>query len=99
MLINLIYSHWVVFIMTPNKEVRTAPKPKYSKCNKGHELVLMYSERHNANIWDCPICIEEMRKAEQGIKDCYGKYPDSLMLKCKTCGRENGCYSKTNGDY
>ena len=38
------------------------PMPKYNKCNKGHTLVLMYDERANRNVWDCPTCIESMRR-------------------------------------
>jgi hypothetical protein len=39
------------------------PKPKYSKCNRGHELVEMYDERINGYVWDCPLCINSMRGA------------------------------------
>ena len=33
-------------------------KPIYDRCNKGH--LLFYDE--DREVWDCPICIEEMEK-------------------------------------
>lgn len=41
------------------------PKPDYSKCNAGHELVEVYDEKHNRYDWDCPICMRKMRWARE----------------------------------
>jgi len=47
------------------KEPKHYPKPDYCKCNKGHTVVEVYNEKDNAYHWDCPICIEIMRKAQE----------------------------------
>lgn len=44
------------------KPAKRYPKPKYMKCNQGHTLVEVYNERTNAYDWDCPICIERMKR-------------------------------------
>jgi len=46
-----------------NQKIRTAPKPEYSLCNAGHQLVPVYSPRFNMYIWDCLTCIEKQKKA------------------------------------
>jgi len=46
-------------------EPKHYPKPKYNKCNKGHILVEVYNKETNSFDWDCPICIENMRKARE----------------------------------
>lgn len=45
------------------REPKHYPKPKYNKCNAGHEMVEVYDERRNAYVWDCPICMRKMEKA------------------------------------
>jgi len=58
------------------------PKPTYSKCNKGHELVEMYNEKYNTYDWDCPICKARMDKLgsfshpKEKSKYPYGKKLD-----------------------
>jgi len=45
------------------------PKPKYCKCNKGHTLFEVYNEKTNAYDWDCPVCINMMkREREKEVK-------------------------------
>jgi len=46
-----------------NDEAKRVPKPEYSLCNAGHELEEIYNVRKNSYDWDCPICIEKMRRA------------------------------------
>ena len=43
-------------------EIKHYPKPTYSKCNAGHELVEVYNERRNEYVWDCPTCIRRMQE-------------------------------------
>ena len=52
--------------MSQTSEIKTAPKPEYCFCNAGHQLVPVYNPRYNMYVWDCPTCIERMRKARGG---------------------------------
>ena len=48
----------------PNKIVTTpdVKEPSYPYCNKGHRLIYMFSEERNKWVWDCPICINKMKR-------------------------------------
>jgi hypothetical protein len=48
-------------------EPKHFPRPDYDRCNAGHQLVEVYDDRRNRFTWDCPICIEKMRKAGGGF--------------------------------
>lgn len=41
------------------------PKPEYDLCNAGHTLQPFFNTHLNRWTWDCPICIERMRAAEE----------------------------------
>jgi hypothetical protein len=47
------------------KKPKHYPKPKYCKCNKGHTLVEVYNETYNRYDWDCPVCINMMKKERE----------------------------------
>jgi hypothetical protein len=47
------------------KKPKHYPVPDYCKCNKGHTLVEVYNEKTNAYDWDCPICINKMKKIRE----------------------------------
>ena len=36
------------------------PKPEYSLCNQGHDLLLIENER-GQEVWDCLTCIKQMK--------------------------------------
>ena len=40
------------------------PKPDYQYCNSGHQLVEIYNKKHDAFVWDCPICIKKMQEVQ-----------------------------------
>jgi len=68
------------------KEPKRYPKPKYSKCNAGHQLVEVYDEKKNAFVWDCPTCIRKMDKARRPQTLISDK--DAFTLKLENMGYE-----------
>lgn len=60
-------------------KIKHYPKPKYCKCNAGHQLVEIYDATKNAYVWDCPICKIKMEKARDldYCSNCGGTHEDT----------------------
>jgi len=58
--------------------IKHYPMPDYCKCNAGHQLVEIFNEKKNCFDWDCPICIEKMRKAN-GVKELHEAEVEALV--------------------
>ena len=52
--------------LTEKTYVKKPPKPDYCKCNKGHQLQLIYMYDYDKYVWDCQTCINEMNKLREG---------------------------------
>lgn len=48
------------------------PKPKYNKCNAGHEMQLIENQRGKM-IYDCQICIDRIAKIRMGDRTNYNE--------------------------
>jgi hypothetical protein len=59
---KILGKHSKVDIYSFNNE-KHYPKPDYDKCNAGHPLVEVWNDKRNAYVWDCPTCINKMRRA------------------------------------
>ena len=59
--------------VTKKTYVKKPPKPDYCKCNKGHQLHLVYMYDYDIcgtqYVWDCQICIDEMNIIRE--EECY----------------------------
>ena len=65
MIVLVMFVVRVFFIKEGDEQMnkpKRYPKPSYDKCNRGHRLVEVYRDRDNAYYWDCPLCINQMRR-------------------------------------
>lgn len=53
--------------------IKTAPKPDYNKCNKGHTLTPILNKAGTMYIWDCQTCIDEQNKI-LSCEECNAHY-------------------------
>jgi len=54
-------------------------QPRYPYCNKGHRLMLV--DVDGKDVWDCPICIDEMKKLREETQSRAYFIPTEKMVE------------------